>query len=125
VSAPRIEVDTASGLAPWRQVHDQILALVHGGALPRGAQLPTIRQLARDLGLAAGTVARAYRELEAAGVLHTARRHGTVVALPPGEGPPAPDPLRQAAAEFVARAKALGVPVERALAEVNAHYAAT
>jgi GntR family transcriptional regulator len=45
--------------------------------------VPTIRQLAGDLGLAAGTIARVYRELQTAGVLHTARRHGTVVASVP------------------------------------------
>jgi DNA-binding transcriptional regulator YhcF (GntR family) len=119
VTAPRIEVDTGSGVAPWRQVRDQIGDLVYAGTLPPGAQLPTIRQLARDLGLAAGTVARAYRELETAGILHTARRQGTVVAT---DRPRRPDPLAEAAAEYVARAKALGIPEDRALAEVSAHY---
>lgn len=121
MTGPRIEVDTTSGVAPWRQVHDQVLALVGAGVLRPGAPLPTIRQLARDLGLAAGTVARAYRELEAAGVLHTARRQGTVVAAGPLPAPP--DPVAEAAAEYVARVRALGVPVDRALAAVSARYA--
>lgn len=122
MTAPRIAVDTASGVAPWRQVHDQIAALAAAGVLPAGQQLPTIRQLARDLGLSPGTVARAYRELEAAGVLCTARRHGTVVAAaPPPDGHRA-DPLRQAAAEYVARARALGADADRALAAVRAQY---
>jgi GntR family transcriptional regulator len=120
VTAPLIEVDTACGIAPWRQVHDQIDRLVTAGTLAPGTPLPTIRQLARDLGLAAGTVARAYRELESAGILHTARRHGTVVAA----APPAdrPDPLQQAAAAYVAQARALGVPEEDAVARVRALY---
>jgi DNA-binding transcriptional regulator YhcF (GntR family) len=120
VTAPQISVDTDSGVASWRQVHDQIEMLVAGGALRPGTALPTIRQLARDLGLAPGTVARAYRELEAAGVLRTARRHGTVVAPLPADL--RPDPLRQAAADYVARAKALGVPEDRAVAEIRALY---
>jgi DNA-binding transcriptional regulator YhcF (GntR family) len=112
-------------VAPWRQVHDQIGALAAAGVLLPGRQLPTIRQLARDLGLSPGTVARAYRELEAAGVLHTARRHGTVVADPPVSGPPAADSLRLAAAEYVARAKALGADAERAVAAVREGYRQT
>jgi GntR family transcriptional regulator len=119
VTEPRIEVDTACGVAPWRQVHDQIEDLVSVGALPPGTPLPTIRQLARDLGLAAGTVARAYRELESAGVLRTARRQGTGVAAAPATRP---DPLRQAAADYVTRARALGVPEDEAVAQVRALY---
>jgi DNA-binding transcriptional regulator YhcF (GntR family) len=122
VTAPQVAVDTASGVAPWRQVHDQIAALAAAGVLPAGRQLPTIRQLARDLGLSPGTVARAYRELEAAGVLHTARRHGTVVAAAADRDAHRADPLRQAAADYVARARALGVDLQRALAAVRAQY---
>jgi DNA-binding transcriptional regulator YhcF (GntR family) len=106
VSAPRIVVDPGSGVAPWRQVRDQLLHLVQSGALPVGSRLPAIRQLAGDLGLAAGTVARVYRELETAGVLRTARRAGTVVAAVPAE--PVTDPLGDLAAEYAARAAALG-----------------
>jgi GntR family transcriptional regulator len=80
VTAPRIAVDPDNGVAPWRQVRDQLLHLVRVGALPVGARLPTIRQLAGDLGLAAGTIARVYRELESVGVLRTARRQGTAAA---------------------------------------------
>jgi DNA-binding transcriptional regulator YhcF (GntR family) len=54
------------------------------GALASGSRLPTVRSLAADLGIAAGTVARAYKELEAAGVVESRRRGGTVVASVPG-----------------------------------------
>jgi DNA-binding transcriptional regulator YhcF (GntR family) len=110
VTAPRIVVDPGSGVAPWRQVRDQLVHLVRAGALPVGSRLPAIRQLAGDLGLAAGTVARVYRELETAGVLHTARRAGTVVAAVPAEpvAEQAADPLADLAADYAARAAALG-----------------
>ncbi|HEX4720981.1 MAG TPA: GntR family transcriptional regulator [Pseudonocardiaceae bacterium] len=105
--APRLVVNVTNGVPPWRQVRDQLSLLIAGGQLPIGAQLPTIRQLAGDLGLAAGTVARAYRELETDGVLHTARRLGTVVvALPPGL---VADQVRALTEEYVARMRALGV----------------
>ncbi|MCT2586460.1 GntR family transcriptional regulator [Actinophytocola gossypii] len=121
MSAPRIVVDPDSGVAPFRQVRDQLLHLVRTGALPVGARLPAIRQLAGDLGLAAGTVARVYRELEADGVLRTARRAGTVVAAVPA-GPA--DPLGAAAAEYAANAHALGVDAHAAAAAVLAAWPA-
>ncbi|MDQ7810674.1 GntR family transcriptional regulator [Amycolatopsis sp. A133] len=117
----KIVVDTENGLAPWRQVHDQVIRAVTTGALPEGTRLPPIRQLARDLGLASGTVARAYRELEAAGWVATARARGTVVTVPSGR----PDPgalLAAAAAEFAAQARDLGTDLEAALDAVRAAY---
>jgi GntR family transcriptional regulator len=120
---PRLVVDLASGVPPWRQVRDQLALLITAGRLPVGARLPTIRQLASDLGLAAGTVARAYRELEALGVLHTARRRGTVVAALPGGRPD--DPLRELAEDYAGRARALGADLESVLAAVRTAFTAT
>jgi DNA-binding transcriptional regulator YhcF (GntR family) len=121
VTAPRVVVDPDSGVAPWRQVRDQLLHLVRTGVLPVGSRLPTIRQLAGDLGLAAGPIARVYRELETAGVLHTARRQGTVVASVPA----APDnALAEAAAWYAARAAELGVDVHTAVAAVHTAWQA-
>jgi DNA-binding transcriptional regulator YhcF (GntR family) len=114
---PRLVIDVTSGVAPWRQVRDQLSVLIAGGQLPVGAQLPTIRQLAGDLGLAVGTVARAYRELEADGVLHTARRRGTVVSAPPADLPA--DQVTALTEEYVARVRALGAGRDAVLAAVR------
>ncbi len=118
--APRLTVDLASGVAPWRQIREQLTRFVASGALPVGTRLPTIRQLAADLGLAAGTVARAYRELEANGTLRTARRRGTVVAALPPDVPT--DPVRAAAEQYVTRLRAMGVDVDTAVAAVRACF---
>ncbi|MGQ0678332.1 MAG: GntR family transcriptional regulator [Actinomycetota bacterium] len=56
-----LEVDPRSATPPYEQLRQQVTALVRAGALAEGAGLPAIRQLANDLGLAGGTVARAYR----------------------------------------------------------------
>jgi len=105
-------------VAPWRQIRDQLSVLIACGQLPVGAQLPTIRQLAGDLGVAAGTVARAYRELESDGVLHTARRRGTVVSAPPADLPA--DQVTALTEEYVARVRALGAGRDAVLAAVRA-----
>ncbi|WP_433266685.1 GntR family transcriptional regulator [Actinosynnema sp. CS-041913] len=115
-----IAVDPDSGVAPWRQVRDQLVHLIRTGGLPVGTPLPSIRQLARDLGLSAGTVARVYRELETAGLLHTARRRGTVVAAPPVDPSPATDALAAAAARYAAEVRALGVDPDTAVQAVRA-----
>jgi DNA-binding transcriptional regulator YhcF (GntR family) len=118
----RIVVDPDSGVAPWRQINDQLIRLIRLGELPVGAQLPSIRQLAGDLGLSTGTVARVYRELEAAGVLHTARRNGTVVAAVPDQQTDAAAALERVAAEFVMSAKALGAGRAEAVRAVEAAW---
>lgn len=57
-----------------------VIQQIDSGAWAPGERLPSVRGLAQHLGLAANTVAKAYRELEAAGWVHTAGRKGTVVA---------------------------------------------
>ena len=92
-----LEIDPRSAMPPYEQLRQQVTALVLGGALATGDRLPAIRQLANDLGLAGGTVARAYRELESDGVVSTHGRHGTVIAGPPREPPPPRRPARRRA----------------------------
>jgi DNA-binding transcriptional regulator YhcF (GntR family) len=75
-----VRIDPASPSSPAEQLVAQIAASIDGGELAPGDRLPTIRSLAADLGLAPGTVAKAYAELERAGWLHGQGRRGTVVA---------------------------------------------
>jgi DNA-binding transcriptional regulator YhcF (GntR family) len=94
--------------------------MIEAGTLPAGSQLPTIRQLASDLGLAANTVARAYRELEVDGLVTSRVRHGTTVAAQPtlalGE---VRRRLDEAAHAYAALARQLGVADEEAQAQVH------
>ncbi|AXB48169.1 GntR family transcriptional regulator [Amycolatopsis albispora] len=113
----KVVVDADSGVAPWRQVHDQLVRLITAGALTPGTRLPPIRQLARDLGLASGTIARVYRELEAGGWVHTARAKGTVVTEA-ADRPGKTALLHAAAADYARAARDLGVDAETALAAV-------
>jgi GntR family transcriptional regulator len=118
-----LEVDPDAALPPYEQLRQQVTALVLGGALAPGDRLPAIRQLAKDLGLAGGTVARAYRELEADGVVSTHGRHGTVVAGPPRRPAPPPE-LLDAARIYADRASRAGATVDDALTAVRVAFAA-
>jgi DNA-binding transcriptional regulator YhcF (GntR family) len=82
-----ISVDLHSAIPPYEQIRAQISALIATGTLQAGSRLPTVRSLAADLGIAVGTVARAYKELEAAGLIESRRRNGTVVAQLATGGP--------------------------------------
>ena len=115
----RIEPD--SHVPPYEQIRFQIATMAASGVLREGTRLPSIRQLAADLQLAGGTVARAFRELEQQRVVQTRGRHGTFVqkvAPAPATGPK----LDAAAASFVARARQLGIGVDQAVESVRLAY---
>ena len=98
-----ISVNLGSATPPYAQIRTQIASLITAGTLAPGTRLPTVRSMAADLGIAAGTVARAYKELELAGLVHTRRRNGTVVAGPPALPAPAGAQAQAAApAEVIA-----------------------
>ncbi len=112
----QLSVDHDSATPPYEQIRSQIAERARSGELPTGLRLPTVRALAEELGLAANTVARAYRELEADGVVETHGRRGTLVAAP---GDTAHRLTAAAAAEYADRARRLGVPRADALAAVE------
>ena len=66
----------------YEQVADQVRRLVASGALSPGTALPSVRQLAGNLGVNLNTIARAYRLLEHEGFLVIRDRAGVVVAAP-------------------------------------------
>ncbi|WP_133915071.1 GntR family transcriptional regulator [Streptomyces sp. NBC_00582] len=120
MSEPAVRVDTTSQVPPYEQIRAQLGALILTGRLTEGERLPTVRQLAADLGLAPGTVARAYRELEAAGLIRTRRGAGTrVAALPAGPVHFDPAQLTTLTRDFTAAARALGAGTEAILTAVR------
>lgn len=72
-----------SGEPIYQQLVRQITHAITTGALMPGDQLPTLRQLAADLVINPNTVARAYRELEFAGLIEGGPRRGTFVTFQP------------------------------------------
>ena len=112
-----ISVDAASAVPPFEQVRSQLAEQILDRALAPGTKLPTVRQLANDLGLAVNTVARSYRELEAAGLVETRGRGGTVVTA---GGDLARERVQQAAQRYAELARSLGLGSEEALRVVGA-----
>lgn len=112
-----ISVDALADAPPFEQVRAQFAQQISDGTLPAGTRLPTVRALAGDLGIAVNTVARAYRELELAGLVETRGRAGTIVTA---RGDRAREELQQAAAAFAARTRALGIDPGEALALITA-----
>ena len=104
-------LDASSSVPPFEQLRSQVATRVASGDLPAGTRLPTVRALAADLGLAVNTVAKAYRALEADGVITTEGRRGTFVAASAaGAGGDA----GAAAAAYVAAVRRLGVTLPEA-----------
>ena len=110
----RLTLDRRSGVPPFEQVRDGLRTQIEAGHLEPGFRLPPVRALADSLGLAANTVARAYKELEALGVVETRGRAGTFVA---GSG--VERSLRAAASSYASTVRGLGVGDAEALEAVR------
>jgi len=77
-----LTIDRRLEVPVYEQVADQVRRLVAAGALDPGTALPSVRQLAGDLGVNLNTIARAYRLLENEGFLVIRDRAGVQVAAP-------------------------------------------
>ncbi len=107
----RLQVQHNTDTPLYQQITEQIRALIQSGALPPGDRLPTVRQLAADLGLTRLTIHSAYTELQAQGLIESFVGRGTFVAahvpitLPSltrtGPQPPAPWHTQGLLAEIV------------------------
>ena len=75
-----ITVDADDRRPIYQQVVDEIKALIAGGSLEEGEQLPPVRQLAADLGVNLNTIAAAYRELQSEGLITVKHGSGAVVS---------------------------------------------
>ena len=76
----QIHISPHDGVPIYQQVVNQIKYLVASGRLAAGEELPAIRVLAEQLLVNPNTVARAYRELETAGIVEKRRTAGTYVS---------------------------------------------
>lgn len=81
-------VDETSDLPIWAQLRNRFTFLIRSGVLKEGEQLPSVRSLAASTHINYNTVARAYRDLELAGLVVSLRGRGMFVqALGAGDNP--------------------------------------
>jgi GntR family transcriptional regulator len=114
-------VSTTDPTPPYEQLRRQLADLIDSGSLAIGDRLPPLRQLAGDLGLAVGTVARTYRELESAGLIISRRGGGTRVAGRPAQREHSVA-LRRAAEAYIREGKRLGARREDMIATLRAAF---
>jgi GntR family transcriptional regulator len=121
VSTLPLSLSAASGVPFYRQMTDQIAALIRSGRLPPGTLLPSVRDLAAQLMVSLITARRAYADLEAAGLAVRRQGQGTFVA-DEVEAAAAERSLAQARAllcDAVRRARLLGLDPEGVEAQVR------
>ena len=116
-------VDPDLPLPVYEQLREQIVRMVVAGTLAPDHRLPTIRQLAADLGLAKGTVAKAYELLESESVIATRGRKGSfVLASPEQTAAERLNGLAQPIGALVVTAKQLGSSIEEVRASLDAAW---
>lgn len=113
-----LRIDVRPGKPRFDQLKAQLIDAIRTGVLPPGTRLPTVRELAAELGVAVNTVARAYRELEEAGFVETRRRFGTFVA----RVDPADAAMARAASAYAQTARALGLSRAEAVRYLDAEF---
>ncbi|TNC20816.1 GntR family transcriptional regulator [Amycolatopsis alkalitolerans] len=112
-----ISIDGASPVPPYEQVRSSLAEQINDGRLAVGTKLPTVRRLAADVGIAPNTIARAYRELEEAGLIETRGRAGSFVS---SSGDESRRLARDAASTYATTCRALGISPGEALAIARA-----
>jgi DNA-binding transcriptional regulator YhcF (GntR family) len=118
-----LRLDPDDPTPPYEQLRRQMRAVIESGLLAPRTRLPTVRQLAADLGVAAGTVMRAYAALEGEGLIVTRRGGGTAVSdAPPGlSDVERGRRLAELAVSMVAQARRLGAADEEIRQAVDSH----
>ena len=75
----QITIDSDSGIPLWLQLRNRLIYLIASGRFQAGDKLPTVRELAVDLGINYNTVSKVYRDLERDGLIRTKQGSGTFV----------------------------------------------
>ena len=126
MSEPLLVLDPDAPEPPSEQIVAQLRLQIAAGNLPPGAGLPSVRQLARDLGVAPNTVVRAYDELGRQGWVVASARRGVAVAdvSAPVRRAERRREVEQAVARLVVTARRLGVGAAELRAEIDRQLAA-
>lgn len=121
VEPEQFRVAPSSGVPIFRQIIDQVAAMVASGALKTGDMLPSTRELARVLEVNMMTVSKAYSRLEADGLVERVRGTGMRIAPPPVNRSLAErkQEFQEQVAPALHRARQLGLSDEQILSVVH------
>lgn len=114
-----LEIDTLSAVPIYQQLRDQVILGIAKQELLPGESLPTVRQLADELGVNTMTISKAYNLLKDEGYLITDRRKGSLVRLPEPFHEQEIQASRQALALLLAEAKLHGTTRDMLLETVQ------
>lgn len=114
-----LEIDTLSVTPIYQQLRDQVILGIAKKELLPGESLPTVRQLADELGVNTMTISKAYNLLKDEGYLITDRRKGSLVRLPEPFQAQEAQVSRQALALLLAEIKLHGTSKETLLANIH------
>lgn len=117
-----IRVDAKLALPVYEQIREQVTRMAVAGTLEAGARLPTIRQLAKDLQLAKGTVAKAYALLESSNVVESRGHKGTFIAPQRVTTKVDGETLGRSAESYMTTARQLGFDFDTAVEELRSRW---
>ncbi len=118
-----LPLDPTSPVPLWAQLADGLRALIASGQIAPGEAIPSVRELARGLGINPATAARACRVLADEGLVRTRRGAGSVVVEQPARvADERARALAEAARAYAARCRALGVDAEDAAKALEAAW---
>jgi GntR family transcriptional regulator len=108
-------------VATATSIYERFRGLIASGYLGQGERLPTVRQTAADFGVAAGTAARAFKQLEQDGLVETRKGGGTRVAQ---SASPLPGSLVEKVRQLVDLAEESGVSIDEVQSALLAVWSA-
>ncbi len=115
----RLEIDLTSDVPIYRQIRDRIVRGAASGALAPGERLPTVRQLAADLGVNPMTVNKAYALLKAEGIIVMDRRRGAQIYESFAQSGTPDDDFDGKASLLLSEARTKGVSKQALLARIS------
>jgi GntR family transcriptional regulator len=115
-------IDTRSATPIYEQLEQNIISLIAAGALTADEQLPSVRTLARELGVNPNTVQKSYSHLEQRGIIYQAAGRGSFVAPPQNAMTRIVAEKREALCDVIRDARRANVPMERIIDLVRSLY---
>ncbi len=109
----RITIDDSNGIPIWLQLRNRLIYLITSGHYQVGEKLPTMREMAVELGINYNTVSKVYQDIERDGYIVSKRGRGTFVSDGYLANQDAADNQAESLTDaFIQQCRELGVPRE-------------